>query len=294
MSVASRTTDDHDFRYVDSTRVPVDESLLVERHVPTKFAMPYHHHASVELNLLTDCEMEYSMAGAPVRIRENRLTIFWGAVPHCVTEVTGKGQIINVYISLSQFLGWKLPQHFVSDVIGGGVLCSTESDPIDALIFPRWAEDFKRNDRGFREILVGEAEMRIRRFAAGNWQRLRKGTGGEGHVDVGAAKMGTVEEMLRFIADNYASPLGVAEMAAHVKLSESYAMTLFRGVTGISIKEHITRTRLSHAQMLLSKTDDKILAIAMDSGFGSLSAFYESFQARTGQTPGAFRRRTRS
>ena len=71
-------------------------------------------------------------------------------------------------------------------------------------------------------------------------------------------------------------------------------MTLFRRVTGISIKEHITRTRMSHAQMLLSTSNEKIVTIAMDSGFGSLSAFYEAFQSRSNQTPAAFRRQARS
>ena len=58
-------------------------------------------------------------------------------------------------------------------------------------------------------------------------------------------------------------------------------MTLFRRVVGVPIKEHITRIRLSHAQMLLSNSDDKILSIAMDSGFGSLSSFYEAFQSHS-------------
>ncbi|WP_421723580.1 helix-turn-helix domain-containing protein [Bauldia sp.] len=295
MAVAQRAVEDNYLAYTDTTRVLVDEALLVERHAPTIFAVPYHHHASVEANFLIDCEMEYSFSGKPVRIPENRLTIFWGAVPHCVTSVTGTGQIVNVYVSLSQLLSWKLPQRFVSDLIAGHVICSREPDPIDTLIFPRWAEEFKRNDADLRKILAGEAEMRIRRLAAGDWECLYRGAGTAADIDAGSAKIGVVEEMLRYIVDNYASSsIGVSDMAAHVQLSESYATTLFRKVTGISLKEHITRTRLSHAQMMLSTTDKKILAIAMDSGFGSLSAFYEAFQARMHQTPGAFRREARS
>ena len=99
--------------------------------------------------------------------------------------------------------------------------------------------------------------------------------------------------MLRFVADHYTSAISVNDVAEHVGLSQSYAMTLFRKVIGIPIKEHITRIRLSHAQMLLSGSDMKIVSIAMDSGFGSLSSFYEAFQARAGQSPAALRRSSR-
>ena len=61
----------------------------------------------------------------------------------------------------------------------------------------------------------------------------------------------------------------------------------------LPIKEHITRIRLSHAQMLLSNSDAKILSIAMDSGFGSLSSFYEAFQSHLDTTPSVFRRDAR-
>lgn len=135
--------------------------------------------------------------------------------------------------------------------------------------------------------------MRLRRFAASGWNRIMDGPGEVGPLDVQASKMGSVEDMLRFIADNFGANTTVADVAAHVNLSPSYAMTLFRKVTGISIKEHIMRTRMAHAQMLLSNSKEKILSIALDSGFGSLSAFYAAFQARMGETPAAFRRRSK-
>ena len=55
------------------------------------------------------------------------------------------------------------------------------------------------------------------------------------------------------------------------------------------IKKHITRVRLSHAQMFLANTDLQILSIAMDSGFNSLSSFYEAIFSLADKTPAAFR-----
>ncbi len=286
-------SDGHHYGYVDTKRVPDSEIVLVEQHQPKQFNLPYHHHASVELNFLIDCEMDYSFSGASVRIPQRRLTIFWGAFPHSVASVTGIGKTVNVYVAFSELFAWKLPERFVANLIAGDVMCSAEPDPVDYLVLPRWADEYRCKDPSFQKLLVGEVEMRIRRFAANGWERLNEGTGERCEAKESISKMGTVETMIRYISDNYGSPMSVADVADHVSLSQSYAMTLFRRVTGISIKEHITRTRLSHARMLLSNSDEKIVTIAMDSGFGSLSAFYEAFQTRIQKTPAAFRREAR-
>jgi len=280
--------------YGNPSLVPDSEIVLVERHQPRRFDLPYHHHASLELNYLVGCQMEYDLADTVVRIPENQLSIFWGAIPHRVKSVAGDGQTINVYVAFSELFGWGLPERFVANLVAGEVMCSAEPDPVDRLVFPRWADEFERRDPAFQRLLVGEVEMRIRRFAASEWSRLNDRAGRHGQPREIATKMSTVEAMIRFISDNFALPLTVAQVARHVRLSESHAVSQFRKVMGISIKEQLTRTRLNHARMLLAHSDKKILTVAMDSGFGSQSAFYEAFQARTQKTPSAYRRETRA
>lgn len=276
--------------YIDRLRVPLPENVIVERHRPEKFASPYHHHASIEVNFLTGCEMDYSFSGTSVTASAERMTVFWGAVPHRVADVRGQGEIVNIYVTFSQMLGWGLPDLFVDSLIGGEVVCSASVDPIDRMTFPRWADEFARHDPAWRKLLIGEIEMRLRRMALEGWTTLKRGHGYKREHVGGAVTMRYIEEMLRFISDNFASSITVADVTKHVRLSQSYAMTLFRRVVGVPIKEHITRTRLSHAQMLLSSSEMKIVNIAIDSGFRSLSSFYEAFQARSNLTPAAFRR----
>ena len=84
-------------------------------------------------------------------------------------------------------------------------------------------------------------------------------------------------------------PLTVRDVARHVRLSPRHAMVLFRRAVGVSIKTYITRTRISHAQMLLANSDMKVISIALDSGFNSLSSFYDAFRAQQNCTPAAFR-----
>ena len=70
-------------------------------------------------------------------------------------------------------------------------------------------------------------------------------------------------------------------------------MALFQRTIGVPIKRHITRIRISHAQMLLANSNLKILGVAMDSGFRSLSSFYDAFKRLTDKSPAAFRAETR-
>ena len=53
------------------------------------FSKGYHHHTSIELNFLQGCEMEYSFSGQKTKLTSDRLTVFWGAAPHKVSDVVG-------------------------------------------------------------------------------------------------------------------------------------------------------------------------------------------------------------
>ena len=279
--------------YVDLDRVPDPQSFLVERHRPHKFRVAYHNHASVEVNFLDGCEMDYSMAGKPVHVPQHRMTVFWGAVPHCVTNVDGTGVIVNVYLSLPSVVRWGLPTHFLEALLGGHMVCCSDANPHDRFAFNRWADDYREGDRAWRELILGEIEMRFRRMVLEGQTALTEAADGPRGAFEGSTTVNHVSEMLRYIADNYGSSITIADVAGHVNISSSYAMSLFRRVVGIPIKEHITRIRLSHAQTLLATSEMKIVSIAMDSGFGSLSSFYDAFQVHAHMTPAAFRKEAR-
>ena len=99
-----------------------------------------------------------------------------------------------------------------------------------------------------------------------------------------------IDKMLRFIAANFTHRLTVQDVAREAGVSPNYAITLFKKMLGRTVKEHITDMRIVHAKMLLVETDRKILSVAMDCGFPSLSSFYEAFSCHTGTSPAAFRK----
>jgi transcriptional regulator GlxA family with amidase domain len=52
----------------------------------------------------------------------------------------------------------------------------------------------------------------------------------------------------------------------------------------MTLSTYLTRLRVSQAQHLLISTDWEISRIALESGFGSISRFYEAFKAVSGRT----------
>ncbi|MDJ1009110.1 MAG: helix-turn-helix domain-containing protein [Paracoccaceae bacterium] len=97
--------------------------------------------------------------------------------------------------------------------------------------------------------------------------------------------------MLRYVLLHYADPITLNDIAQAAGITKNYAIILFKKMLGTTAKAHLTRVRISHAKMLLSYQDRKILMIALDCGFQSQSAFYEAFKRETGVTPAEFRDR---
>ena len=96
--------------------------------------------------------------------------------------------------------------------------------------------------------------------------------------------------IIKFLADNYSEPLNVKIIASAGGVSEGYAMSLFQKKLNKNITTYLNQLRLHHAKSALIDGNDKISNIAHDSGFGSLSRFYEVFLKETGLSPSEYRK----
>ena len=98
------------------------------------------------------------------------------------------------------------------------------------------------------------------------------------------------EAMACFVARNYTSRIQVKDIAECVGLHPDYAATLFRKTFGTTLNVLITRHRVAHAQRQLVTSDERIVNIAQDSGFDSLSRFNRAFKQLAGTTPRQYRK----
>lgn len=96
-------------------------------------------------------------------------------------------------------------------------------------------------------------------------------------------------EVVRYIEENYDQKIMLEKLAKSTIMSVPSFSTRFRAVYGMPPMEYVISIRLRHASQQLIKTKKKILDIAEDCGFPSISNFIRLFQKTYGLTPSQYR-----
>jgi AraC family transcriptional regulator, melibiose operon regulatory protein len=260
--------------------------FVMQRHVPE--VMPaVHTHGHVEILLPINCHIAYLTQLGLNIAPANHLCVLWGQIPHRVTEIMGDGEVMIANLPLAELLSWSLPEVFLARFFAGQLVVSNNVEPLDPGHFGRWHADYVDKDLALIDVARIEIQLRLRRQSISGWR-----SGVARPIELaskGGRAASRVQTMIRFIAEHYRQPICVADVANAAGVSKGHAMSLFRIALETSINGYLTHLRLHHARTMLVNGDDKILNIALDSGFGSLSRFYEIFVRETGVTPKAYR-----
>lgn len=247
-------------------------------------SMPSHWHDQVEINFAVGGSLTYLLAGSVVRVPPGRLALFWAGMPHSVVNRTGTGEFYWVYVPLVWVLRWGLPNSFMGRVMGGEMIVDTAPLEADLAMLDRWSEEMPHADDARHRLIIREVETRVTRLALNQADEPDSE-----HLPTETGPVRKVSEMARFVAENHAGPLRLEDVARHVRLHPNYAMTLFKRHYGITLSTYLTRLRVCQAQYLLLSTDQGVSRVAFETGFGSISRFYEAFKAVSGRTPRQYR-----
>ncbi len=242
-------------------------------------------HNEVELNFVQSGAFRPQIGGSSTLLAAGRLAVFWAVAPHRVMEADEGTMLSVLRLPLADFLQWKLPSALKHRVLHGEFVVEPDGShaAVDGAAFLRWHDDLQAGSNHRREALVLEVQARLVRLGLSLSEEI---TGPTKPVIEQADK---VEQMTSLIAQHYAEPLTISDIAQAVGLHPNYAMTLFRKSCGMSLGECLTQQRLHHAQRLLVTSDAKILTIAMEAGFGSVSQFYSVFKRVCGGSPKTYR-----
>ena len=93
----------------------------------------------------------------------------------------------------------------------------------------------------------------------------------------------------RYIHDNLARKLTVAEIAAHLHLSPRHFQRVFAEFAAVSPSTYIETARIDRARHLLRSTDEPIKSIAAAVGLPDVHHFTRVFGKCCGSSPAAFR-----
>jgi AraC-like DNA-binding protein/mannose-6-phosphate isomerase-like protein (cupin superfamily) len=258
---------------------------------PSPMRRPDHHN-EIELNFLESGTVTYLLGGKKVFVEAGRLSVFWAAIPHQIINFGKEPTYFVATIPLPWFLQWRLPEHFVQPLLQGELISETVTDraSFDAQLFSGWEDDLLSKNTELERSVLLEMQARLVRLAANAPKRPGSASKYKRTKTLTATGLNKVERMACYIAQNYAEPLTVQRIADVVKLHPNYAMNLFQKTFGSTLIDYITKHRVSHAQRLLATTDEKIVDVAFQSGFTSISRFNEAFRRVCGCPPREYRK----
>ncbi len=101
----------------------------------------------------------------------------------------------------------------------------------------------------------------------------------------------SIKKAIRFLQENYASNITVDVLAGYSSMSSGHFCRMFKKYTMKTPIEYLNCCRVSKAAVLLESTNRKILDIALECGFNSLSYFIHVFRENTGCSPSEYRQK---
>ena len=252
-------------------------------------------HNEIELNLLRTGSLTYLFGGERVTVPHGGVIAFWAAIPHQIIGFSGEPEYYVITLPLAWFLQCRLPGDIADRLLHGQFLRDPTPNrfELDLQLCQAWMDDFVdgRTDPGPAVRL--ELHARLLRLA----ETLPANSGlekkGRPRAILGEGGLSKAEQLAAHIAQHYQDPIRIDEVAKEVGLHSNYAMSLFKKTFNLTINEYLTQHRLSHAQRLLASTDLKVIDVAIDSGYPTLSRFYEAFKKTCGCSPSTYRRRHR-
>ena len=247
----------------------------------------FHRHNDIEINYLEAGSMTYLFSRGRRHVPQGCFVVFWAMFPHRVVDVEKDTLFYCFHLPLGKFLQWRLPPEFVGEVLHGNIVVdeTPAMAAVDQAQFPLWYDELVGHDVERRETAFLDIEARLRRVGLS----MRASASATTSVSMTPTSTDKLGSMTAFIAEQYTDEVTPSDVADHVGLHPKYAMTLFRKAFDMTVVEYITQLRISHAQRLLATTDLKIVDLAMEAGFGSVSQFYDAFTRGCRCTPSQFR-----
>lgn len=258
---------------------------------PTPMRRPDRHN-EIELNYLETGWVTYLLGGRKIRIEAGQLSAFWAAIPHQIVDYGNETEYFVATLPLAWFLQCKLPDDLRQTLLHGHVVSEGQrSRSSDAQLFAGWENDLRMSQSEIMKAVLLEMEARLLRLALATDSTgvTTSASARRRRAVIGDGGLNKVEQMACYIAQHYTEKLTVDAIGRAVGLHPNYAMSLFQRVFATTLIDYLTQHRVSHAQRLLVTTDQKIVQIALDSGFGSISRFNDAFRRACGCSPREYR-----
>lgn len=131
---------------------------------------------------------------------------------------------------------------------------------------------------GLLHILSGLAL----RYVPADASALRQKTSSAAHLKI-------MQELLDQLERKYKEPLTLQDGADYARMSVFHFSRFFKNVTGMGYNTYVNELRVRHAEQLIRETNQKMIDIALDCGFGNIRTFNRVFRQLRGCRPSDLR-----
>ncbi len=239
--------------------------------VAPRVGISSHRHDEIELNLPEGGTVTYRFGGEPVLLQPGRLAVFWAGRVHSITACSAL-RLTWITIPISMWLDWRLPDPLGSAVLAGQMVMAPRAEAGDPARFAAWCADL---DQGGTVVQAAGLEIHA---------RLLRLAGAGGTVRR-VADQDAAGRVARLLVARFTERLTIRDLAGVADLHPHHLNRAFRLAFGTTVHAYLTGLRLAEAKRLLAEgvaARDAGLA----AGFGSTAAFYASFTAKFGMSPG--------
>ncbi len=275
---------------ISADSVPIETMGLVVGFAHFGKPALVHRHSEIEMVFAEGGPVHLLFGGKPVTLDEGQVALFWAVVPHFAVKCENNAKLWWVKVPTRQFFEWKMPDELVQSLLHGQFVRDPNPRfPVMQLAqVNMWLDHLRVGGDERRAIVLLELEARLREIAL-NVELGSSSAANKARARLDSSEVERVDRMIGYIARNYGESLTVDDVAREASLQPSYAMRLFRARFGTSIMNYVTQHRLAHAQRMLVTTNDNVLDILLDAGFGSVTQFYTLFKRHCGCTPVEYR-----
>ncbi|QDH22776.1 AraC family transcriptional regulator [Saccharibacillus brassicae] len=164
-------------------------------------------------------------------------------------------------------------------------------------------EDWERDILGLIAAIISDNERsvpayqlmtkaRLYQIFALLQQHMRENVPAAAGGDV--EKIERLKKVLGHMHHHYPSPIKLGDLAGLLNMSEGHFCRFFKSMVHKSPVDYLNRYRTQQACRLLENSGHKIVEIAMEVGFDSLSYFISVFKQHQGCTPSQYRKRLKA
>lgn len=98
-----------------------------------------------------------------------------------------------------------------------------------------------------------------------------------------------ITKAVRLVESNLEEELALPRLAAEARLSPYHFLRTFTNLTGLTPHQYVRRARLREVALGLAGLRDRVLDLALASGFGDVSNFNRAFRSEFGVSPRRYR-----